>query len=64
MKIFIYILLILGAGLIILNSTKLDFSNLFEGESAVASIGILAAGCAILLALILRTSLKIKNKGR
>ncbi len=62
MKIFIYILLAIGLGLIILNATKLDFSNLLEGDSGVAVIGILAAACAILLALILRVSHKIKKK--
>ncbi|MBX2827795.1 MAG: hypothetical protein KTR22_06510 [Flavobacteriaceae bacterium] len=62
MKIFIYVLLILGIGLIVLNATKLDFSALFQGDSGVALIGILAAACSILLALILRTSLKIKSR--
>ncbi|MDC8005956.1 hypothetical protein POV27_18025 [Aureisphaera galaxeae] len=62
MKIFTYILLIIGVGLIVLNATKLDFSDLLKGDSAVAVIGILAAACAILLALILRTSVKIKQR--
>ena len=64
MKIFIYILIVIGLGLIVLNITKLDFDNLFAGESAVAAIGILAAACAILLMLILRTSLQIKKKDK
>ncbi|GAB5401086.1 MAG: hypothetical protein Aureis2KO_26710 [Aureisphaera sp.] len=64
MKIFTYILILIGVGLIVLNITKLEFSNLLEGDSGTAVIGILAASCAILLALILRTSLKIKNRKR
>lgn len=62
MKIFMYILILVGIGLIILNITKLDFDDILQGESLVALIGILAAACAIVLMLILRTSLKIKNK--
>ncbi|KJJ39662.1 MULTISPECIES: hypothetical protein [Aequorivita] len=56
MKIFIYILMALAAGLIIFNATKLDFDNLFAGESGVASISILAGLCAILLLGILLVS--------
>ena len=56
MKIFIYILMALAAGLIIFNATKLDFDNLFAGESGVASISILAGLCAILLLWILLVS--------
>ncbi len=64
MKIFIYVIIIVGIGLIALNITKLDFNDLFAGESAVALIGIFAAACAILLMLILRTSLLIKKKNK
>ncbi|HBC05453.1 MAG TPA: hypothetical protein PKH16_08040 [Aequorivita sp.] len=56
MKILIYILIALAAGLVIFNATKLDFSNLFEGDSAVATISILAGLCAILLLGILLVS--------
>ncbi len=56
MKIFIYILMALAAGLIIFNATKLDFDNLFAGESGVASISIMAGLCAILLLGILLVS--------
>lgn len=56
MKIFIYILMALAAGIIIFNATKLDFDNLFAGESGVASISILAGLCAILLLGILLVS--------
>ena len=50
--------------LIIFNITFLDFSDLFEGRSAVAAIGILAALCAIVLLLIVQASRKISNKRR
>jgi hypothetical protein len=62
MKTARYIFITLAIGLIIFNATKLDFSNLFEGDSAIALITILAAGCVILLMLILRTSLRIAKK--
>jgi hypothetical protein len=42
----------------------LDFSNLFEGRSAVAVIGIMAALCAIVLLLIVQASRKFSNKKR
>lgn len=62
MKIFIYILIALATGLVIFNSTKLDFDQLFEGDSAVASISILAGLCAILLLGILLISKRIASK--
>jgi hypothetical protein len=62
MKIAHYIFITLALGLIIFNATKLNFSNLFEGDSAIAMITILASGCVILLMLILRTSLRIAKK--
>ena len=64
MKIFRFALLFIGFALIVYNATKLDFNNLFAGESQVASIGILAAACAIILVLILNTSLVIKSKSK
>jgi len=60
-KVLIYIILIAAAGLIVLNATKLDFQNLFEGDSIVALIGILAAACAIVMMLILMTAHRIKK---
>ncbi|CAM3361240.1 hypothetical protein [Aequorivita lipolytica] len=62
MKIFIYILIALATGLIIFNSTKLDFDQLFIGDSAVAAISILAGLCAILLLGILLVSKSIAAK--
>lgn len=64
MKVFIYIGIIVGLGLMIFNATKLDFDNLFEGDSRTAAISVLAAACSIVLLLILNTSLKIKKKGK
>ena len=62
MKIFVYILLAVAAGLCIFNITQLDFDNLFEGDSLIAAIGVLGSACVLLLLLILQTSLKIKTK--
>lgn len=64
MKIFIYVLMAFAAGLLIYNTTKVDYSAPFEGESTVAVICVLAAACVILLLWILRTSLLIKNKSK
>ncbi len=66
MKIFIYILIGIGAILIIYNATMLDTDNLFEGKSAVAAISILAGLCMILLLVILKISQSIskKHKGK
>ena len=62
MKIFIYILIIIGLGLIIFNATKLNLESPFIGDSAVAAIGILAAACAVLLMIILKVALNVKRK--
>lgn len=64
MKIFRIALIIIGILLIAYNTTKLNFEQLFEGESQVALIGILAAACAIILVLILNTSLAIKKRSK
>jgi len=62
MKILIYILMIVGLGLVIFNASKLDLENPFLGDSGVAAVGILAAACAVLLMVILQISLKVKRK--
>lgn len=64
MKIFIYILIAFATGLLIYNATKVDYSAPFEGDSTVAVICVLAAGCAVLLLWILQTSLAIKKKSK
>ena len=64
MKYFYYIFIGIAIILIAYNVTFLDFSNLIEGQSRVALIGIVTGSCAILLMLILRTSKKIAKKKR
>lgn len=62
MKIFTYTLLVLAIALIIFNITLLDFSNLLEGESMIALIGIAASLCAIFILLIFRMSKMVEEK--
>ena len=62
MKIAIYIFIALAIALIAYNATKLDFGGLFEGDSLIATISILASACVIVLMLILLASRKIKNQ--
>jgi len=64
MKNFTLIFTIIAIGLIIYNATKIDFNALFEGQSTVALITIIAALCAILLLQILRISKKIEEKSK
>ncbi len=61
MKILITVLTIIAVLLIAFNATKLDFKNLFNGESFTAVLTILAALCAIVLLQILRLSRKIEK---
>lgn len=61
-KIVLTVLLLLALSLIVYNSTKLDPNNLFEGDSLIAIIGILAALCAIVLLVIFHLSKKIQDK--
>ncbi|HLT65493.1 MAG TPA: hypothetical protein VKZ80_04000 [Flavobacterium sp.] len=62
MKIANYIIIAIAIGLIVLNVTKLDFENLFQGESVVALICIIAVLCAVCLLLIYSTSKSIDEK--
>nr|WP_298901469.1 hypothetical protein [uncultured Psychroserpens sp.] len=66
MKFFTILATIVATALIIYNATKLDFNNLFEGQSVIALITILASLCAIVLLQILRFSKRVdqKLKGR
>ncbi len=64
MKKVIYIFIAIAIILSVYNATKLDFDNVFEGESTIAAISILAGACAIVLLLILHTSIRIKEKNR
>lgn len=62
MKYLIYLFIIIALGLIVFNISFVDTSNLFEGESLVALIGIFALACAIVLLLILKTAKAIEKK--
>ncbi|GHC42943.1 hypothetical protein [Ulvibacter litoralis] len=64
MKTFRYILIAIASFLLIYNITLLDFDNLFEGDSVIAGIGVLASACVILLLLIFQVSQKIAKKKR
>jgi len=61
MRILITVLTTIAVLLIAFNATKLDFNNLFEGESFTAIITIVSALCAIILLQILRLSKKIEK---
>jgi len=62
MKYVTYIVIALAVALIVLNITKLDFDNLFQGESVISLICIVAILCAVILLLIFNTSKAIDNK--
>lgn len=62
MKIFTNILLVLAAVLVIINITQLNFDRLFEGDSLIALIGVIASICAILIIVIFRMSKTIEKK--
>ena len=59
MKTFIYILIAFATGLVVFNAAKLDFENLFQGDSSIAMVSILSGLCAILALLILLVSRSI-----
>ena len=59
---FVVVLVLVALGLAICNVTLLDFNNLFEGDSLIACIGVMASLCAIVLLLIYATSKKISDK--
>lgn len=54
--------MVLALASIIFNATKLDFQNLFAGDSQIALISIIASLCVLILMLIMRISYKIKEK--
>ncbi len=60
MKIFLRIMMVLAIGMMIFNTTLINWEAPTEGDSLVAIIGILASGSALLLLWILVLSLKIK----
>ncbi|NQY27971.1 MAG: hypothetical protein HRT69_00695 [Flavobacteriaceae bacterium] len=56
------ILGLVAVGLIIFNITKLDFDNLFQGESTIVFIEIIAALIAIVILAIFNISKRIEKK--
>lgn len=62
MKIFTTILIILAVALIVFNITLLDFDNLFQGDSLVGLIGVVASTCAVFIIMIFRMSKEIEEK--
>lgn len=56
------ILIVLAVALIAYNVTLVNFENLFEGNSIIALIGIVASLCAVVLLLIFMTSKRIQDK--
>ncbi|WP_151893065.1 hypothetical protein [Patiriisocius marinistellae] len=61
MKIFIYILLLLSAGMLIYNLTNINWDAPFVGESTVAAICTMAAACVLVMLAILLVSRKIAS---
>lgn len=61
MKIVTIVFSVIAVALIVFNATKLNFDALFEGESMIAIIVILASLCAIILLQILNTSKQIEK---
>ena len=61
MKLFTILLSVIALGLIAFNATKLNFDALFEGESIIAIITIVASLCVIILMQILRASKRIEQ---
>ncbi|WP_460220142.1 hypothetical protein [Psychroserpens sp. MEBiC05023] len=62
MKYFTIIATIIAIALIINNARMLNFNNLFEGESIIALITILASLCVIILLQVLRLSKRVDQK--
>lgn len=62
MKIFTYIIFVLAVVFIGINAMKLDFNNLFEGDSLIALIGILSVLCAVVVLLVFKLSKSIEEK--
>lgn len=61
-RILLTVLLVLAFGLIVYNTTVVDFERPFEDESLIAIICIVASLCAIVLLLIFNAARKIQKK--
>lgn len=64
MKYITYVLLTVAIALIIWNATHLDFNNLFQGESIMALISIVAILCGVCILLIFNISKSINEKNK
>ncbi len=62
MKIVVYVLMALAVVSIIFNATKLDFNNIFTGDSQIALISVIGSLCVLVLLAILQVSYRIKDK--
>ena len=62
MKNFLRIMAVLAIGMMLFNTTMIEWEAPTEGDSLVAIIGVLASGSALLLLWILLISLKIRAK--
>ena len=62
MKYVTYIFIAIIIGLVIMNAMKLDFNNLFQGDSMIALIAIVALLCAVCILLIFKMSKSIEEK--
>ena len=61
MKYAVYGIIILAIASLIYNGLRLNFSNLFAGDSQIAVISMIAALCVVILMSILLISYKIKE---
>lgn len=64
MKYITYIAIAIIIVLIVMNAMKLDFNNLFKGDSIVALISIVALLCAVCILLIFKMSKSIEEKSK
>ena len=64
MKYITYIAVAIIIGLIVMNAMILDFGNLFQGDSMVALISIVALLCAVCILLIFKMSKTIEEKSK
>ncbi len=62
MKLLNPIFVVLALVFVIFNVTKLDFNNLFEGDSSIALIGIVSSIIVLVLLSILKKSKDIERK--
>lgn len=64
MKYVTYIFIAIILALVIMNAMKLDFGNLFHGESMIALIAIIALLCAVCILMIFKMSKSIEDKSK